>query len=141
MEGVFVVNLLHIAALIAAVAFLVLVIFLAKTLMSVSKTLDNVSTTLESVEKQMQGISEETTLLLQKTNYLADDISEKTAKTTVLFDGIKGIGQTVNEFNHSLQQLSREVQQQAGEQAPQASQAMKWGEAAIHLWKSYKGKK
>ncbi|MET3682676.1 uncharacterized protein YoxC [Alkalibacillus flavidus] len=137
-------NLLHIAALIAAVAFaigfIVLVVYVSKTLKSVTRTLDNVATTVEGLEGQLQGVTKETELLLNKTNHLAEDISGKTEKVNILFDGIKGIGYTVNQFNESLQKLSDELEDQANEHAAQTSQTIKWGEAAIHLWKKYKEK-
>ncbi|SRR5690554_3135524 len=140
-------NLLHISALIAAIAFLLLVIFLiralistSKTLNAASKTLDHIGTTLKGFEQQMEGITKETTELLNKTNRLADDIVNKTGKLDVLFDGIKGIGHTVQQFNLSLQKLSDELQEQANEHAEKTSQTIKWGEAAIHLWKKYKDK-
>jgi uncharacterized protein YoxC len=69
--------LLYLAAIIAAVAFAVLVIYLAKTLKASTRTLNNVANTLESLEKQMQGITTETTELLHKTNALADDVIKK----------------------------------------------------------------
>ncbi|MDV2581252.1 DUF948 domain-containing protein [Alkalibacillus haloalkaliphilus] len=137
-------NLLHIAALIAAIAFaigfIVLVYYIATTLKSVRRTLHHTANTMEGFEKQMEGITKETELLLNKTNRLAEDITGKTEKVDVLFDGIKGIGYTVNQFNDSLQKLSDELQEQANEHAAQTSQTIKWGEAAIHLWKKYKDK-
>ncbi|MGM8215649.1 DUF948 domain-containing protein [Bacillaceae bacterium W0354] len=140
-------NLLHISALIAAIAFFILVIFLVRTLMSfsktlnsVTKTLDNVATTVQGFERQMEGVTKETTLLLNKSNQLAGDLINNTGKLDVLFDGIKGIGHTVQEFNLSLQKLSDELKEQADEHAEKTSQTIKWGEAAIHLWKKYKGR-
>ncbi|GEL77189.1 DUF948 domain-containing protein [Tenuibacillus multivorans] len=134
------VNILHISALIASIAFLILVIYISYTLVSVRKTFHHMANTTEALEKQMQGITHETTELLKKTNYMAADISGKTDKLDVLFDGVKGIGQTVQEFNESLQKLSDELKEQASEHAEKTSQTIKWGEAAIHLWKKYKDK-
>nr|WP_243864274.1 DUF948 domain-containing protein [Alkalibacillus almallahensis] len=137
-------NLLHISALIASIAFaigfIVLVIYISRTLKSVTKTLENVASTVGGLEGQLEGVTKETELLLNKTNHLAEDIAGKTEKVNVLFDGIKGIGYTVNQFNESLQKLSEELEEQANEHAAQTSQTIKWGEAAIHLWKKYKEK-
>lgn len=148
MEGRVHMNLLHISAFIAAIAFLILVIFLVRTLMSFSKTLDSVTTTLNNVaktvegfEKQMQGVTKETTQLLNTSNRLANGIVDNTEKLNVLFDGIKGIGHTIQEFNFSLQKLSDELKEQAESHSEKTSQTIKWGEAAIHLWKKYKEKK
>ncbi|MDY0408717.1 DUF948 domain-containing protein [Paracerasibacillus soli] len=63
MEGI-----LYIAALIAAVAFAVLVVFLGITFMAVKRTMNSVANTMDSMEKQLVGITTETTELLKKTN-------------------------------------------------------------------------
>src|SRR5690625_7887704 len=90
---------LSIAALIAAVAFAVLVISLVKRLISARRTLENVADTLESFEKQMVAITDETTELLEKRNRLASDSEHKTKKLYLLFGGVKVIGATVQDFN------------------------------------------
>lgn len=132
------INILYIAALIAAVAFAVLVIFLARTLTAVRRTMNNVADTLEGVEKQMEGITLETTALLNKTNKLAEDVGEKSQKLNTLVDGVKGIGDTVQEFNHSIRSVSRGLTQSANTNTDTATQAMKWGQVAINLWKKAK---
>lgn len=130
--------ILYIAALIVAVAFAVLVVFLVKTLKSTERTLDNVADTLEGLETQMLGITTETTILLQHTNKLADDINHKSAQLNGLFDGIKGIGKTVEEFNDSLNAISRNITREAGKDSEKASQALKWGIAVVEMIKKKK---
>ncbi|QDP40899.1 DUF948 domain-containing protein [Radiobacillus deserti] len=132
--------LLYIAALIAAVAFAVLVIYLSKVLKATQRTMSNVANTLEGLEKQMEGITIETTALLNKTNKLAEDINEKSLKMNTLFDGIKGIGQTVQEFNESLKTLSSSVSNTAEKNKNATAQAMKWGTVALDLWNKRKKK-
>lgn len=131
-------NLLYIAAIIAAVAFAVLVIYLAKTLVATKRTLNDVADTLEGMEKQLQGITSETTELLIKTNRLADDVSEKSAKLNGVFDGIRGIGSTVKDFNQSLSIVSTKITNAATENQEKAAQAVKWGAAMMELWKKKK---
>uniref|UniRef100_UPI0018E179C6 DUF948 domain-containing protein n=1 Tax=Virgibacillus massiliensis TaxID=1462526 RepID=UPI0018E179C6 len=58
----------YIAAIIAALAFVIVVIYFVITLKVSNQTLHNVVNTLESLDKQMQGITDETTQLLTKTN-------------------------------------------------------------------------
>ncbi|HLR75311.1 MAG TPA: DUF948 domain-containing protein [Virgibacillus sp.] len=130
--------ILYIAALITAIAFAVLVGYLAITLKATQRTLDNVASTVESLEKQMEGITTETTALLNKTNKLAEDMHDKSTKLNGLFDGIKGIGETVNDFNMSLRQISTHITTAASEDKDKAAQAVKWGAALIDLWKKRK---
>lgn len=130
--------ILYIAALITAIAFAVLVGYLAMTLKATQRTLDNVANTIESLEKQMEGITTETTALLHKTNKLAEDMHYKSTKLNGVFDGIKGIGETINDFNGSLRQISTHITKAAAEDQDKAAQAVKWGAALIDLWKKKK---
>lgn len=130
--------ILYIAALITAIAFAVLVGYLAITLKATQRTLDNVASTVESLEKQMEGITTETTALLNKTNKLAEDMHDKSTKLNGLFDGIKGIVETINDFNMSLRQISTHITTAASEDKDKAAQAVKWGAALIDLWKKRK---
>lgn len=133
MEG-----LLYIAAIIVAVAFAVLVVFLAMTLRASQRTLNNVADTLENLEKQVEGITTETTDLLKKTNQLAEDAQNKSAKLNGVFDGIKGIGETTKEFSDSLGNITRNISRTASESEEKASQALTWGSALLDLWKKKK---
>ncbi len=72
--------MLYIAALIAAVALAVLVIYTVITLKAMQRTMTNATDTLENLEVQMQGVTTETAELLKKTNKLADDVNQKSEK-------------------------------------------------------------
>lgn len=132
------VNLLYVAALIVALAFALIAIYLVKTLKSVSRTLDSVADTLDGFEVQMQGITRETTDLLHKTNELAEDVQGKTAKLDVVFDGVKGIGETVKDFNESLQTLSSEITRTAEQQDDNVAKTVKWGAAIVDIFQRRK---
>jgi uncharacterized protein YoxC len=127
--------MLYIAALIVAVSFAVLVVYLVATLKASQRTLDNVAGTIGDLEKQMNSITKETTELLIKTNELADDVSQKSARLDGIFDGAKGIGQTVKEFNDSLNRVSSGIMRGAAANQEKASQAVKWATAIMDIWK------
>lgn len=133
--------ILYIAALIFALAFAVLVVYLSKTLKAAQHTLDNVASTLGGLEKQMEGISVETTALLNKTNHLADDIGDKSQKLNTLVDGVKGIGDSVQDFNESLHSISTNLKQSAQSNTDTAAQAMKWGQVGMDLYKKWQKEK
>lgn len=127
--------ILYIAALIAAIAFAVLVGFIIITL---KPALYQITSTVESMKKQMEDLTTETTALLNKTNKLADDMHYKSTKLNGLFDGIKGIGETVNDFNQSLRRISTHITTAAAKDQDKAAQAVKWGAALMNLWKKNK---
>jgi uncharacterized protein YoxC len=131
--------LLYIAALIVAIAFAVLVIYISKVLKETKRTMAHVADTLEGLERQMEGITIETTALLNKTNKLAEDVSEKSLRMNTLVDGIKGIGDTVQDFNRSLRGVSSRITSMSEENKDATAQAVKWGTIALEFWKKRKG--
>src|SRR5699024_6330330 len=100
---------LYVAIIIAVIALVVLTIYIINTLKVTKQFLNDVTTTLDGIETQMKGVTDETTTLLTKTNRLADDVEEKSAKVDQLINGAKGIGETMNEFDQSLQQLTNSI--------------------------------
>ncbi len=137
-------TIIALSVALVAVAFLVLVIFLAKTLKSLQGTLASVSDTLKGVEKQLDGVTRETTLLLQKTNDLADDIKQKSASLNSVVDAVKGVGVTVSEFNGTLQNITTTVDRQVEESKEKVSQIIQWGNVLWELkdkWQERKAKK
>lgn len=129
---------LSIAAIIVAVAFAVLVLYLAQTLKATQRTLDNVANTLEGVEKQMEGITTETTLLLQKTNDLAEDVNQKTARLDSLFEGVEVIGDSFHGLTKTVSRLTTSLTNKSNDDIEKATEAIKWGSALFSFFKRNK---
>ena len=136
--------ILYLSAALAAIAFFILVIYLSKTLKALQITLDSVSKTLVDVEKQMQGLTKESTLLLNKTNALAEDLQKKSENLNVVVDAVKEVGGTVKGFNTSLQKVSSKVEQELDQNQEKITQVVQWGSAVLELrdlWRKKKGGK
>ncbi|WP_286229382.1 DUF948 domain-containing protein [Neobacillus mesonae] len=125
--------ILYLSVALIAVAFLVLVIFISKTLKTLQGTLDSVSETLKGVEKQLDGVTRETTLLLQKTNTLAEDLQQKSANLNSVVDAVKGVGVTVSNFNGTLQNITKTVDIQVEESKEKVSQIIQWSNVILEL--------
>ncbi|WP_462411286.1 DUF948 domain-containing protein [Neobacillus sp. Marseille-QA0830] len=125
--------ILYLSAALAAVAFFVLVIYLASTLKSLRVTLDSVSDTLKGLETQLKGVTSETTLLLQKTNALADDLQQKSERLNTVVDAVKEVGTTVGKFNGTLQNITQTVDKQVDENKERISQIVQWGNVFLEL--------
>ncbi|MGM9924285.1 MAG: DUF948 domain-containing protein [Bacillus sp. (in: firmicutes)] len=130
--------ILYLSAAVAAVAFLILVIYLVKTLKSLQVTLDSVSHTLTGLEKQLQGLTTESTLLLHKTNALAEDLQEKSENLNTVVDAVKEVGTTVKSFNTSLQSVSARVENGLVENQDKIAQVVQWGNAFFQLRDNWK---
>lgn len=125
--------ILYLSVALIAIAFLILVIFLSKTLKSLQVTLSSVSQTLSGLEKQLDGVTSETTLLLQKTNALADDIQKKSESLNSVVDAVKDVGSTVNQFNGTLKSLTQSFDNQIEQSKEKVSQIVQWSNVFLEL--------
>ncbi|MCE4147585.1 DUF948 domain-containing protein [Bacillus velezensis] len=133
--------ILYLSVALIAVAFLILVIYLSKTLKSVQMTLTNVASTLDGLEGQMKGITAETTELLHKTNRLAEDIQEKSEKLNTVVHAVQEVGTSVQQFNTSIKQAAGSVTASVRENQDKISQVVTWSQAAMEIWDKWKQKK
>lgn len=127
-----------IAVIIVAVAFAVLVLYLAQTLKATQRTMNNVADTLEGLEKQIEGITTETTLLLQKTNDLVEDVNQKTAKLNSTFEGVEVIGDSFNGLTKTVTRLTASLRNKSDEDIEKAAEAIKWSTAIFSFFKKRK---
>ncbi|MCL6570949.1 MAG: DUF948 domain-containing protein [Bacillus sp. (in: Bacteria)] len=133
--------ILYLSVALIAIAFLVLVIFLAKTLKSLQVTLSSVSKTLTGLEKQLDGVTTETTMLLHKTNALADDIQQKSESLNSVVVAVKDVGATVAKFNGTLQNITNSVDREVEESKEKISQIIQWSNIILELKDKWQARK
>ncbi len=131
-------NLLYIAAIVAAIAFLILCVSLAMTVLSLKTTLKGISETMNGLSTQLEGVTTETTALLHKTNALADDIQQKSAKLNSVVEAVVGVGSTVTNLNNSVQRVSSSLVHEAEKNSEKVSQVLQWSSVAIGIWNKVK---
>lgn len=119
------------AAMIAAIAFAVLVVFLAlfiksltKTIESVTETVDEVTNMLAVLKKDVDGLSLEAQGLLNKTNTLLDDVNYKVGKIDPLFTAIGDVGVSLSEVNGATRDLVLNVTNSANEKVDELKSKM-----------------
>lgn len=136
--------ILYLSVALIAVAFLILVIYLARTLRSVGNTLDSVSKTLVNLEKQLDGVTNETTVLLHKTNALASDIQGKVENLNSVVEAVKDVGDSVRKFNGAIQSITTSVDHQMEENKEKIAQIVQWSNIVLELkdkWQARRQKK
>lgn len=134
-------NLLYIAAIIAAIAFLVLCISLAVTLFSVKKTLNNVVGILEGLDTNLQNVTKETADLLHKTNELAEDIQQKSVKLNTVVDAVKDVGSSVSGLNQSIQRITSSVTSEVEKNEEKIAQVVQWSNVILSVRDKWKERK
>ncbi|MBM4762597.1 DUF948 domain-containing protein [Bacillus sp. B15-48] len=133
--------ILYLSVAVAALAFLILVIFLSKTLKSLQITLDSVARTLSGLEKQLDGVTRETTELLHKTNHLAEDIQRKSENLNSVVIAVKDVGNSVQQFNRSIQNIHTIVDKELIKNQDKISQVIQWGNVFLELKERWRAKK
>lgn len=103
----------ELAGIIAALAFVVLVIFiclnlskLSQILKDVNETVTKLNTTIDVVTKDVDNLSIEVEGLLNKANTLVDDVNGKLSKTDPLFVAIGDLGTSVSDLNDSTKNMT-----------------------------------
>ena len=132
--------ILYLSVALIAIAFLVLVISLTKTLKSVQTTLDSVSHTLDGLETQLQGVTRESADLLHKTNKLAEDIQQKSEELNTVVYAVKDVGSSIQGLNSSVKKVTTSISSELEKNQHKISQVVQWGKAAMELRDKWKQK-
>lgn len=133
--------ILYLSAAVAAIAFLILVLNLSKTLKSVDNTLDTLSRTVDRLEGQLKDVTAETAELLHKTNALAEDVQHKTEQLNTVVYAVKDVGSSVHNLNHSLKKVTTTVASQMEKNQYKISQAVQWGNVVKQVIDKFKDDK
>ncbi|OAH56247.1 MULTISPECIES: DUF948 domain-containing protein [Bacillaceae] len=133
--------ILYLSAAVAAIAFLILVINLSKTLKSVDNTLDTLSRTVDRLEGQLKDVTAETAELLHKTNVLAEDVQHKTEQLNTVVYAVKDVGSSVHNLNQSLRKVTTTVASQVEKNQYKISQAVQWGNVVKQMVDKFKEEK
>ncbi len=98
--------LIGIAALIIALSFAGLVVFLARVLKQVEEVLSHTANTVENMEQQIGEITSETKLTLYNTNETIADVNHKLTQLDPLFHAVNNVGVTANKLTSSLVKMT-----------------------------------
>lgn len=95
----------QIAALIAAIAFLILVVWIGWFLSKTAKNLNETVKSLSKIADDADQLSRELDDILHNTNELLDDINEKSAALDPAVKAIGDLGQSVSDVNDASRQF------------------------------------
>jgi uncharacterized protein YoxC len=94
-----------------AIAFVVLVVYLIKTLKSLTVFFENTSQTLTRVEQQVGAVTSDSTELIQHAKEIVVDVQDKIKKLDSTFSTLKQSGEAAKEVTSSVRQVSSAVAQ------------------------------
>lgn len=95
----------ELAGLIAAIAFVVLVIFACLSLSRLSNTLKETNKTITTLTDDVDRLSHQTSELLDQTSTLLDDINSKSREIDPAFQAVAKVGQSVSDVNDAVRKV------------------------------------
>ncbi|GAK12972.1 DUF948 domain-containing protein [Geomicrobium sp. JSM 1781026] len=131
----------YISVVIVAVAIVVLIFYLIQTLKSVQGVVEQLGKTTSAAEQQLQGITTEVDHLMKTSNRLAEDLEGKAESLDGLFHTADEVGKISERLNESLQTITKKASHEAEKSAPQVTQFMQWGNAAMDLYSKWQNRK
>lgn len=105
-EGEFYNMIMEISALIAAIAFAVLVIYLIRTLLTAQQSLERVSSTLAALEQTVNGINGDLQNVVKNANEVTANVQQQLNKMTPLINSIENAGEALEEVTSAAKQVS-----------------------------------
>ncbi|WP_036720029.1 DUF948 domain-containing protein [Paenibacillus sp. JCM 10914] len=96
----------QISIAVIAVAFVVLVFFLIKTLNAATQSLDRVNQTLQDVQKTVDELTYEIKQTIRNTNEITVDVQHKMKQIDPVMDTVKNLGEALSEVTYAVKQVS-----------------------------------
>ncbi|WP_055105240.1 DUF948 domain-containing protein [Paenibacillus ihumii] len=107
-------------ALIAA-AFIVLVVFLVKTLKAAEKSLDKTTQTLQEIQKTVDELSYEVKQVVRQANSITVDVEHKMKQLDPVLESVKNVGDVLNEVTLAAKQVSTSLMGRMKKSSPKAA--------------------
>jgi len=154
-KGFFRMDLISISALIAAVAFVILVVFISRTLFRLERVFRGVESTIAETQKDLHNVCVEAVQLVHTSNHLANeakifvnnsneltkDMRERAKSLDVLAKSVEEVGVTISEMNEKVRDTANNVSNTVKVSTEKMSQLVNWGNTAMDLWEKYKTKR
>lgn len=102
----------ELAGLIAAIAFLILVIFLCILINRLSKTMQETNRSISLLTHDMDSLSKEVEEVLGNTNSLLEDINQKSSQLDPAVKAVAGVSQSVIDINEQVHGMVDKVNAQ-----------------------------
>lgn len=129
----------QVAGLIAAIAFLILVLFIGAFLMKMVRTLSEVNKSVKTMTEDLDVISKHAEDILANANSLLDDVNHKVATIDPVFKAAADLGTSVSELNSATHDLTGKVKSTAKKTAT-TSLFAKLGESVFNAYRGRKNK-
>lgn len=129
-----------------ALAFVVLVIFLVRTLVVTQRTVQQLADHMVRIQERIDELSQESVQWIRQTNRLTEEIYHKTKSFDQLFHAVEDVGQAARQLTGSLRQVSasltntvnRKIEQDLPAARDQIGEIIKWVAYAYEFWQRWR---
>lgn len=135
-----IITLGEIAGLIAAIAFVFLVVYACKILASLTITVKELTKSIDVLTKDADAISKEVEVLVDQTNQLLGDINSKVQTIEPVFTTAAELSESVSDLNKAGREAVENVKVST-EKAAKATRVFKLGRTAFKLFNTIKNKR
>lgn len=129
----------QIAGLIAALAFLILVVFICTVLKHLVMTVKEMNNSIQILTKDANSIAGNVDELLVKTNVLMEDVNHKVSELDPLFKTAAELSESVSDLNVASRSMADKVVRST-ESAAKTSTALRVGKMALGFYQRHKQK-
>jgi len=130
--------LLYASAALIAVAFLLLAIYIARTLVVLQETLRRLTAAVSHADEQVQTVAKEVTQLLHTANSIAGDVQNQAEKLNHAVEAVNEIGGTVRSLNRALRQTAAALSARAGQKQEKWAKALRWANVLLDIWEKWR---
>jgi uncharacterized protein YoxC len=142
-------NLIEISLAVIAIAFVLLVFFVIKTLKAVRGSLDQLNKTMVHMEQQLDEVSKESTELIRNTNQMTLDLKQKSQSLDGLFHSVENAGQAVQQVTSSFKQVSttlsdsvqRTISKSTEQKQDKVAEVIRYTTIGLNIWKKWQARK
>lgn len=131
----------QVAGLIAAIAFLILVLFIGYFLVRLSTTLKETNRSINVLTNDADALSKEVEVILSNANELLEDVNQKSATIDPAFQAVADLGTSVSDLNSATRKVTDRFSGKAKKTAGAGIVASLGKSAVTGFWQRRKNKK
>ncbi|ANZ62287.1 DUF948 domain-containing protein [Secundilactobacillus paracollinoides] len=127
----------QVAGMIAAVAFLILVLFIGMFLSKMLTTLKEVNRSIQTLTDDVDVVSKQAEDIMANANTLLEDVNKKVATVDPVFQAAADLGTSVSDLNDATRNLTSKVSKSAKKTAS-TNILVRTGEAAFNFYTKHR---
>ncbi|KPC99706.1 hypothetical protein LR69_02107 [Geobacillus sp. BCO2] len=132
--------MLYASAVIAALAFLLLVIYIAKTLVVLQETLRRLTEAIGHTDEQVRALSGEIQQLLHTANSVVHDVQKKVDALTGVVEAVGETGDAIRTMNRAIRQTASALLSATTAGTSKWKKILRWADGFRDGWEKWRKK-